>query len=123
MNYDWVVQLPKRECRVSTAVFTALEAILEVAHYDKNPDLMVTVASAWSLAGYAPQWLMEPLMGPREQNARAGFVEEALKGRRRDKIRNEGRGLITSLLVLERLGLLVESDVSRARTNAYVVNS
>lgn len=119
---NWAAQLPKQEYGIAprehpgkTAIYCNLEVLIGLAHRDQDADLLVAAASAWTLLGYNPMWVAEPITGPMQHK----FVEKALRGRNRAKIRNEGLGLVRALTALESVGLLTESGGVRARTAAW----
>lgn len=96
MSYNWAAQLPAPTTTISTDQYVALEALIKIAHEQRNEALFRAVAAAWSLAGYNPQWLENP----RKRND-FSFCEQAVRGRSREKMRAEGWGVIRCLQALD----------------------
>lgn len=103
MPSDWMKGMPGKEVSIHYEICKPLEDLISQAHREQDPALLRAAASAWLLAGFSPAWVVEPLRVP---NGRANytFVEDALRGRNRRKVRNEGLGLLRAFEALHRVG-------------------
>lgn len=96
---DWAKGLPEKEIEVHFDLCRTIEKLIAQAHHEQDHALLRAAASAWLLAGYAPQWIVQPLDVAEPDYV---FVEDAFRGRERRKIRNEGLGLLRALIALHR---------------------